>query len=292
MSDPMVHRARLEAPVADVRRALTDPVALRVWLAEHAEVELPHRFEFWGRHTPDGDAPHQRLLRADDTTLSFTWTLDDTETVVTIELAAEGADATLLTLSQTDLPGFADMVAEVGTLSLMHTFWALAVANLVEYLEGRELTPKCDFTSPVMREQVVIATSPRELYDSLMDPEVFAKWFGANIDVEPRVGGRWAMGGFELNHEPALIVDLEPGNRMAMEWPGGMTTTWEMAESDGVTRLTFVQSGFDEGKPPYGGWMGWLSGIAELRRFHEVPGWRASALAVELEGMPEGLLST
>ena len=66
MSEPMTCRARLAAPVEAVRHALTDPAELRVWLAEHAEVELPQRYAFWGRYTPEGDAPHQRLLHVDE----------------------------------------------------------------------------------------------------------------------------------------------------------------------------------------------------------------------------------
>src|SRR5215468_10849801 len=49
-------RVRAMAPVKEVHHALTDAAALRVWLAEHAEVDLPHRYEFWGRYTPEGDA--------------------------------------------------------------------------------------------------------------------------------------------------------------------------------------------------------------------------------------------
>ena len=71
MNEPMRLRARVAAPIADVWHALTDPAALRVWLAEHAEVDLPHRYEFWGRYTPEGDAPHQRLIHVDDHTLRF-----------------------------------------------------------------------------------------------------------------------------------------------------------------------------------------------------------------------------
>ena len=56
--------------------ALTDPAALRVWLAEHAEVALPDRYEFWGRYTPDGAEPHQRVLHADERTIRFAWTVD------------------------------------------------------------------------------------------------------------------------------------------------------------------------------------------------------------------------
>ncbi|MCP3803770.1 SRPBCC family protein [Allokutzneria sp. A3M-2-11 16] len=292
MSDPMVHRARLEAGIAEVRRALTEPEALRVWLAEHVEVDLPHRFQFWGRHTPEGEEPRQRLLHADDSGIGFVWPLAGKDTTVTIALAEDEDGSTILTLSQTELPGFPEMLTDGTSLGLMHTFWALAVANLGEYLEGRELTPKCDFSTPVMREQVTVAASPRTVYESLMDPATFARWFGANIEVEPHVGGRWAMGSFEMDTDPARIIALEPGARMAMRWPNGMVADWELEGSEGRTRLTFVQSGFDESNPPYDAWMGWLSGVAELRRFHEVPDWRPCALTVEVEGMPEGLLSS
>lgn len=48
----MLLQAVLPAQPETVYAALTDAAALRVWLAEHAEVELPDRYEFWGRHTP------------------------------------------------------------------------------------------------------------------------------------------------------------------------------------------------------------------------------------------------
>ena len=57
MSEPLKHRVRLQAPVPDLWRALTDEAALRIWLAEHVTVDLPERFEFWGRYTPDGAQP-------------------------------------------------------------------------------------------------------------------------------------------------------------------------------------------------------------------------------------------
>jgi uncharacterized protein YndB with AHSA1/START domain len=183
------------------------------------------------------------------------------------------------------------MVAETGTLSQLYTYWALAVANLVDHVEGRDITARVDLTSPLMREEVVIAASPRAVYDSLVDPETFARWFGAKIDIEPYVGGRWAMGGFELDESPAKIIELEPGRAVSMRWSDGLVTSWELADSAGRTRLTLVQSGFDERRPPYGGWMGWLSGIAELRRFHELRDWRPMWLAVHLEGMPAGMLT-
>ena len=43
------------------------------------------------------------------------------------------------------------------------------------------------------------AAAPDEVFDSMTQPEQFHRWFGANVDIEPYVGGRFAMGGFELD---------------------------------------------------------------------------------------------
>ena len=43
------------------------------------------------------------------------------------------------------------------------------------------------------------AAAPDEVFDSMTQPEQFRRWFGANVDIEPYVGGRFAMGGFELD---------------------------------------------------------------------------------------------
>ena len=70
-----------------------------------------------------------------------------------------------------------------------------------------------------------------------------------------------------------------------------MTDSWELEGSDGKTRLTVVQSGFDPANPPYAGWAGWLGGIAALRRYHELPQWRTIWRQIEIAGVPEGMFS-
>lgn len=284
---PLRLRARVDAPLAAVRHALTDAEALRTWLAEYAEVDLPHRYAFWGRYTPDGAEPRQRVLHVDDRTISLEWTIRGQATTTEITVAPESADATLISVSQSHVPDHAAAVQEQG-LAVLSTFWSLAVANLIAYLEGRAQTPKCDFTAAVLREHVDIAASPAEVYASLMDPETFQRWFGARIDIEPRVGGRWAMGGFDTYDEAARIVELDPARKVTMAWPD-MVTTWELDGSAGRTRLTFVHSGFDE--PPYAGWTGWLGGMAELRRFHEVANWRPMWIGLEVPGIADGILT-
>jgi uncharacterized protein YndB with AHSA1/START domain len=290
MTNPMKIRARTTAPLATVRAALTDAAALEVWLAEHAEVDLPHTFAFWGRHTPGGDAPGQRLLHVDDHTLRFAWRLHGVDTTVEIALSEEDGD-TVVALSQSDLPSHAEVVANTAPLAILGTFWSLAIANLVDHVEGRETTPKCDFSQKeTFRAEITVGAPPEDVYASLMEPARFRQWFMANLSVEPHVGGRWAMGAdFGDENATARIVDLEPGRRVGLDW-GGLVSTWELEGSQGRARLTFVNSGFDGDNPPYADWTGWLSGLAALRRFHEEPVFRPIWLSVEWPGMADGVL--
>ncbi|MEV6038586.1 SRPBCC domain-containing protein [Nonomuraea sp. NPDC052116] len=272
MTEPMTLRARIQAPAKDVRHALTDPAALRIWLAEHAEVELPDRFGFWGRTTPEGDAPHQRLLHADERTVRFAWVLDGEEMTTELTLEEDG-DATILTLSQTHFD-FQDVITGKSIRGVLQTYWCLAVANLAEHLEGRELTPKIDFTSSDLRAQVTVDASPEKVFESLIDSEAATRWFGFPIEIEPYVGGRFAMGGLDNDPSPAKVLELEPGSKFSLDWGASGVGTWELEGSGGQTRLTLVQSGFDAERPPYAAWGGILSGVAELRRYHEMPDWR------------------
>ncbi|PZG00017.1 SRPBCC family protein [Micromonospora deserti] len=283
MTEPMKLDARLAAPVEAVRRALTDPAELRVWLAEHAEVELPRRYEFWGRHTPEGDVPHQRLLHVDDHTIRFGWLLDGVETTTEISLRADGPDSTVISLSQSHFD-FAEAISGTSIRGVLQTFWSLSVANLAAHLEGRPLLPKVDFTSADLRGELLIDAPMAKVYESLTDSEQASAWFGYPIGIEPWVGGRYAMGGFESGYA-AKVVDLEPGRKMSVDWGPTGVTTWELAESGGKTRLTFVQSGFDEQNPPYAAWAGSVSGLAELRRYHEVPDWQPIWLPAEIPGL-------
>ncbi|MEH0844445.1 SRPBCC family protein [Micromonospora sp. CPCC 205711] len=280
MTEPMKLSARLAAPVEAVWAALTTPATLRVWLTEHAEVELPTRYEFWGRHTPEGDAPHQRLLHADDHILRFAWLLDGVETASEISLAPDGPDATLLTLTQTDFD-FADALSGKGIRGVLHTWWALSIANLAAHLEGRALLPKTDFTSTDLRGELLIDAPMAKVWESLTDSAQASAWFGYPIGIEPWVGGRYAMGGFEQGYA-AKVLDLEPGRKMSVDWGAPGVVSWELAESGGKTKLTFVQSGFDEGNPPYAAWSGSVAGLSELRRFHEMADWKPIWVSVEI----------
>jgi uncharacterized protein YndB with AHSA1/START domain len=283
MSEPMILRARAAAPIKEVRQALTDAGALREWLAEHAEVDLPHRYEFWGRYTPEGDAPHQRLLHADDHALRFSWLLDGVETTTEIGLEEESATSTIVSLSQSHVD-FQDATG-ASIRGALQTFWSLAIANLVDHVEGRPITQRVDFTSPQLRAEIPIGAPADVVFDSVTDSEKVSAWFGYPIAIEPYVGGRFAMGGFDAGMA-AKIIDLDPGRKISIDWGPPGITTWELEGSGGQTRLTFVQSGFDGPNPPYAAWAGTLAGIAELRRYHELADWRPMWLPADPAGAP------
>jgi uncharacterized protein YndB with AHSA1/START domain len=292
MNEPDLRlRAVIAAPLGTVYEALTDPAALRVWLAEYAAVELPDRYEFWGRYTPDGAEPHQRVLHVDEHTIRFAWTVEGVETTVEFELA-DDEGGTLVTLSQTDLPSFDEILADrAGARGALQTFWSLAIVSLADYLDGRTPTPKCDFTSADLRAEVVIDAAPDAVFDSMTQAEQFRRWSGANVDIEPRVGGRFAMGGFDLDPGGITFAEFEPGRKATLRFADGLTSSWELDGSDGKTRITFVQSGFDPTNPPYPGWAGWLAGVAELRRYHELPHWRSIWRQIEAVGVPDEMFS-
>jgi hypothetical protein len=149
-----------------------------------------------------------------------------------------------------------------------------------------------DFTSSDLRASVVIDAAPEAVFDSMVRPAMFREWFGANVDIEPHLGGRFAMGSFELDPGGARFVEFEQGRKASLRFADGETTTWELEGSQGRTRLTFTHSGFDPANPPYPGWAGWLSGLAGLRRYHELPGVRPIWRQIEVAGLPDGILVT
>ncbi|MEV0621235.1 SRPBCC family protein [Nonomuraea sp. NPDC050404] len=281
MTEPMILRARVGAPVKDVRHALTDPDTMRVWLAEHVEVDLAEgRFAFWGRTTPEGDAPHQRLLHADERTVRFAWLLDGEEmtTELTVEEDGDSGDRTIVNLSQTHFD-FDDVITGKSIRGVLQTYWCQVLTNLAEHFEGRPLTPMQDFTSSEMRVEVEIGASPAAVFAAITDSEAVTKWFGYPVEIEPFVGGRLAMGGLDNNPDPSKVVEFEADRRFAVDWGDGGIGTWELAGSGGKTRLTLVQSGWDEAQPPVAAWGGFLSGVAELRRYLEVSDWKPVIMA-------------
>ena len=282
MSDVFTLRAHLAAPATAVYRALTDPAALETWLAEHADVSLPdERFAFWGRSVPEGERDRQRLLAAEpDRLLRFAWPLRGEETTTEVQLEPNGPDDTALTLTQTGVPTFEELLAGLDQRVPLHDFWRLAIANLASHVEGRELAPRHDFSRSrrtEVRAEVTIDAPPEQVYGSLIEPEQLDRWIASDAEVDPRVGGHIA---YSRDGTAMKILELEPGRALAHTWAFGGDETvvrWELEGSGGRTHLTLVHSGWSRERPSDADQTqaGWLAFLAELKRMHELgPAWR------------------
>lgn len=259
-------RVRAGAPPARVMSALTSPDAMTVWLAEHAAVSLPERYQFWGRYTPYGRQPAQQIVEVGADRLRYRWPLAGVETEVDIVVAAAD-DGSVVTLRHTGDGEAAD------ALGRLQTFWAATLANLVDYVEEREVVGLTDLTSPALRAHTTIRATPDEVFASLVDPDKVTAWFGFPTTITPEVGGEYGYG---------TITALTPGRQLSVSYGPMGVATWELEGSGGETRIVLTQSGFDPDEPPYEAWLGALSGLAELRRFHEITPWQP----IWLENVP------
>lgn len=287
MTDLLTLRTRIKAPAEQVFAALTGPSALQSWLAERAEVDLDAgQYTFGGRFTPQGGGG-QRLTGAEPgRRVAFEWTLDDQPTTVTLDLSSTDRGGTALVLTQNHTPSLDELMNPPGRrdgLHAMHTFWPLALANLAAYAEGRELTPKADF-SPARSLEITVKFSvdatAAEAFASLIDPLAVERWFGWKPEIEARPGGRMAVG------VDGRIFEFEPGRRLGYGDDEGSIVRWELEGSGGKTHLTFVQSGYAEADDAAQHEAGWLAAFAELKRLHELgDDWQP--LTTELPAKPD-----
>lgn len=200
--------------------------------------------------------------------LQFQWLLDEEKTTVDITLTPVG-EATELTLHQWPLPTLDELMAPAGRRDgrhTMHTFWPLAIGNLAAHLIG--LPPlRCDFTAgraAEIRVALTIKAPASAVWQSVTDPARVARWWGYAPEITPRLGGKVTFGA------EGRISEWDPDRAFAYTGDG-MTTRWELSESDGVTTLTFTQSGFtaEEWDNTAQHEAGWQGGLLELRRLHE-----------------------
>jgi uncharacterized protein YndB with AHSA1/START domain len=106
---------------------------------------------------------------------------------------------------------------------------------------------------PITRE-VTIDAAPDVVWDALTDPGDLAAWFGADAEIDLRVGGairfRWPDG----TERRGLIVDVDPPCRLAFRWRELRTSASGLAVADATvvaftleaeeerTRLTVTES--------------------------------------------------
>lgn len=270
MDDQVNIRAAIFASPSAVYRALTSHQPLLTWFAELVECCPDNgKFAFWGRHTPFGDVPRQRLESVTSGIgLSFAWEVDGMDTVVDLRVYPTSTGDTTLVLSHIPVPSWGFDRAS------MNDFWGIAVGNLANFTEGRALAPRPDYTDlPVGQAlaRIHIEKPRQQVFDVLVDPGLIDRWLPSAAIVEPRVGGRYEFG---WDHGPVELIAFDPPDHLAYTWHNdGWPDTevhWDLADSDDGTLVTVRHQGFVDGRPADGYQLGWQNLLIGLQRMLEI----------------------
>jgi uncharacterized protein YndB with AHSA1/START domain len=246
-------QATMQAEPERVFRALTDPAELERWLGDGATAARDHV----------ALEPERRL--------EFHWQLGGRDTVVAIELAADGPSTRVFVEHR----GVAER--QNGEASA-RDFWLLALENLRGLAERGEIAARPAFPSSQgdVRLEVEANAPAERVFEALTQPAELDRWIGEGAEVEPRIGGRYDLG---WDHGPVKIVDLEPGRRLAYSWsyPDEVgrslaeetVVEWTLEESGGRTRILLVHSGFAPDAQTDDYHLGWLAFLALLKNLVE-----------------------
>lgn len=98
---------------------------------------------------------------------------------------------------------------------------------------------------PVRRE-VMIAASPRDVWDALTDPQELAAWFGAEAQIDLRVGGAIRFTWPDGTERRGLVVDLDAPRRLAWRWRELGSSSHGLTSSD-ATVVEFLVEADQEG---------------------------------------------
>ena len=96
-----------------------------------------------------------------------------------------------------------------------------------------------------IERDIVFPASPAEVWEALTEPERLEEWFASEVSLDARPGGegvfRWGDG----DERRAVIREIEPEERLVLDWEDDGQVVLELEEVDGGTRLHVVETSPD-----------------------------------------------
>jgi uncharacterized protein YndB with AHSA1/START domain len=93
-----------------------------------------------------------------------------------------------------------------------------------------------------IERDIVFPASPTEVWEALTDPERLEEWFASEVSLDARPGGegvfRWGDG----DERHAVVREIEPEERLVLDWEDEGQVVLELEEVDGGTRLHVVET--------------------------------------------------
>ena len=289
------HDFFLPASTTEVFRACTEPERLRVWFAEHCEVDprVGGSYRFWGRHTlgmPDADQADQQItVWNPGSSLGYRWTWLGVATEVEMSFAegdepswhcvGEGAPSprkgTTLTVEQR----FEKPLPLPRPEHAADDFWRLTMGNLAAHLGGGGDVVLPDFgaADAVVRLSIEIDAPPSDVFRALTEPQMLNRWLAKAATVDPKVGGVFDLGWSDVEGASSKILAMETDRLLSITWPDwrgtagvpDQTVTWRLEPLAGGarTRVEFTHEGFERtvDRSDYQqGWVGFLDALARV----------------------------
>src|ERR1700747_2727651 len=92
-----------------------------------------------------------------------------------------------------------------------------------------------------VEREIVVPEAPDEVWQGLTEPERLEEWFASEVSLDARPGGegvfRWGDG----DERRAVVRELEPEERLVLDWDDDGQVVLELEEVEGGTRLHVVE---------------------------------------------------
>ncbi|HEX4401183.1 MAG TPA: SRPBCC domain-containing protein [Galbitalea sp.] len=136
----------------------------------------------------------------------------------------------------------------------------------------------------IVTRTVHITAHRSVVWAAITEPELVSEWFGDTAEFDVQVGGTGAMGWNEWGAFRLVVEEIDEPNAFAFRWArdkdvdpskGNSTLVrFTLAEKDGGTQLTVIESGWEEYEGDIAAGMkenteGWVEELDELVAFLE-----------------------
>jgi uncharacterized protein YndB with AHSA1/START domain len=133
----------------------------------------------------------------------------------------------------------------------------------------------------LVTQRLVIDAPPTDVYDMLVDPELFVQWMAVDATLDPTPGGRIRWTHANGDTCSGTYVELVPDRRVVFTYgwerpevqipPGSTTVTIDLVpRPDGGTELTLMHAGLDDlaADAHAGGWTHYLDRLRAAAQGH------------------------
>ena len=88
-----------------------------------------------------------------------------------------------------------------------------------------------------VEREIVVPEEPDEVWESLTDPERLEEWFASDVELDARPGGQGVFRWGDGDERRAVVRELEPQERLVLDWEDDGQVVLELEEVEGGTLL-------------------------------------------------------